>query len=67
MPYTTLSYADGPGGQLEQSSYTSTGSRRNLTTVDTGRCAKLALLCATGKKLVYINVQGILDPVCSYE
>ncbi|XP_022104185.1 alkaline phosphatase-like [Acanthaster planci] len=36
MPYTTLNYADGPGGQLEKESYNSEGRRRNLTDVDTG-------------------------------
>ena len=36
MPYTTLSYADGPGGEIEQNSYNTVGTRRNLTAVDTG-------------------------------
>ncbi|XP_033642112.1 alkaline phosphatase, tissue-nonspecific isozyme-like [Asterias rubens] len=31
MPYTTLSYANGPGGIQEQTSYQTTGRRRNLT------------------------------------
>ncbi|XP_038075849.1 alkaline phosphatase, tissue-nonspecific isozyme-like isoform X2 [Patiria miniata] len=36
MPYTTLNYADGPGGEIERDSYNAVGSRRNLTNVNTG-------------------------------
>ncbi|XP_038075863.1 alkaline phosphatase-like isoform X1 [Patiria miniata] len=36
MPYTTLNYADGPGGEIERDSYNAVGRRRNLTNVNTG-------------------------------
>ncbi|XP_022104227.1 alkaline phosphatase-like [Acanthaster planci] len=35
LPFTTISYANGPGGTAEQISYNLTGSRRNLTGTDT--------------------------------
>ena len=36
LPYTTLSYANGPGGKELDESYQESGSRRNLTEEDTG-------------------------------
>ncbi|XP_033642444.1 alkaline phosphatase, tissue-nonspecific isozyme-like [Asterias rubens] len=35
LPFTTLSYANGPGGNEELNSFKSTGSRRNLTDTNT--------------------------------
>ncbi|XP_071805916.1 intestinal-type alkaline phosphatase 1-like [Asterias amurensis] len=35
LPFTTLSYANGPGGIEELDSFKSTGSRRNLTDTNT--------------------------------
>ncbi|XP_022104206.1 alkaline phosphatase-like isoform X2 [Acanthaster planci] len=35
LPYTTISYANGPGGIVEQNSFNTTGKRRNLTDEDT--------------------------------
>ncbi|XP_022104178.1 alkaline phosphatase, tissue-nonspecific isozyme-like [Acanthaster planci] len=35
LPFTTIGYSNGPGGIAEQSSYKLSGSRRNLTDVDT--------------------------------
>ena len=37
LPFTTLSYANGPGGIEELNSFKSTGSRRNLTDTNTGK------------------------------
>ncbi|XP_022104207.1 alkaline phosphatase-like isoform X3 [Acanthaster planci] len=36
LPYTTVSYANGPGGAAELKSYKATGKRRRLTDKDTG-------------------------------
>ncbi|XP_071805530.1 alkaline phosphatase-like [Asterias amurensis] len=35
LPFTTLAYADGPGGELELESYNKSGRRRDLSNVDT--------------------------------
>ena len=39
LPYTTLSYANGPGGYPVQDSFRDTGKRPNLTETDTGKKA----------------------------
>ena len=48
LPYTTLSYANGPGGFAVRISYNQTGNRPNLTETDTGMCNILEGQCNSG-------------------
>ena len=44
LPYTTLGYLNGPGGEIVQDSYEQTGNRPNLTDVDTGTTVNKGIL-----------------------
>ena len=67
LPFTTLAYADGPGGELELESYNKSGRRRDLSNVDTGEIYPMAQYvqqCHLKTKLSILYCQDGHQAVC---